>query len=103
MGGIATGIGLTTEDMVWGGSATREANTLTAEVGGELTELCVGAAVVAEAEKVVDLFVGRGEDFVVDDRPACVGGFPAVRAGAAATARLEEPEDGGETELHLSD
>lgn len=93
-----------TEDTVRGGVATPEVNTLTAEVGGELIELCVGAAVVvAEAKKAVDLFVGRGEDFVVNGRPASVGGFPAVRAGAAAAALLEEPEDGGETELHLSD
>lgn len=51
----------------------------------------------------MDLFAGTGEDFVVDDRPASVGGFPAARAGAAAAALLEEPEDGGEAELHLSD
>lgn len=77
---------------------------LTVEVGGELTKLCVGAVVVvAEADKVVDLFVSRGEDFVVDGRPARVGGFPAVGAGAAATVLLAEPEAGGEMELRVSD
>lgn len=77
---------------------------LTVEVGGELTQLCVGAVVVvAEADKGVDLFVGRGEDFVVDDSPASVGGFPVTGAGAAAAALLAEPEAGGETELRVSD
>lgn len=77
---------------------------LTVEVGGKLTELCVGAVViVAEANKVVDLFVGRGEDFAVDDRPVRVGGFPAVGAGAGAAALLEEPEAGRETGPRVSD
>lgn len=77
---------------------------LTVEVGGVLTELCVGAVViVAKADKVVDLFVRRREDFVVDDKPARVWGFPTVGAGAATAALLEEPEAGGETELRVSD
>lgn len=103
MGGVAAGIGLMTEDTVCGGAATPEANMLTVEVGGGGTELGVEAVViVAEADEFVDLFVGRGEDLVVDDRPARVGGFPAVLAGAAA-ALLEEPEAEGETEFRVSD
>lgn len=77
---------------------------LTVEVGGMLTELSVGAvAVVAKVDKVVNLFVRRGEDFVVDDKPVRVGGFPAVGAGAATAALQEEPEAGGGTELRMSD
>lgn len=74
---------------------------LTVEVGGKL---CEGAVVVvAGADKVADLFVRRGEDFVADDKPVRVGGFPTVGAGAAAAALLVEPEAGGETGLRMSE
>lgn len=93
-----------TEDTVGGGVATPAESMLTVEVGGGLTVLCEGAVtVVAGADKNVDLFVGRGEDFVVGDEPARVGGFPTVGAGVAAAALVVEPKATGEAELCLSD
>lgn len=112
-GGVATGLGLSTEGIIFGGS---EASLLTVEVRIGLTEGALttvagvfgGAVVVAEVELSVDLIVIEGEDIIGDERlvivTGIVEGFPAVGVGVDLIVKLVAGSDVGvESELSLTE